>query len=106
LMGTRRACPACCLRDTLKAADLQMAGALTNFTIVHRSYPGIPTPFIAAIIDLDGGGTLKGTLRHFPPDEARLLQGLRVRVQFEPTSQLDRNRRRLVCHYFEPEQAL
>src|SRR5271157_4329551 len=31
-------------------------GVLRSFTIVHRAAPGVPAPFIAAIVDLDGGG--------------------------------------------------
>jgi uncharacterized protein len=103
LLGARRACPACCARESLEAFQLATAGSLQSYTIVHRSYPGVRTPFIAAIVELDGGGVLKGTLRNFPADPALLLKGLRVRVQFAPTEQHDRECRAFVCHYFEAE---
>jgi len=106
LLGARRACPACCARESLEEFQLAMAGSLRSFTIVHRSYPGVQTPFIAAIVDLDGGGVLKGTLRNFPADPMRLSRGLRLRVQFAPTDQRDREGRTFVCHHLEAEPAV
>ena len=35
-------------------------GRLYSYTVVYRSYPGIKVPFISAIVDLEGGGCLKG----------------------------------------------
>ena len=46
--------------------------------MVHRSYPGIAVPFVSAIVDLDDGLTLKGTLRDV--DIAILKPGMPVRL--------------------------
>lgn len=105
LLGTRRACPACFSRVSLERFQLATTGSLQSYTIVHRSYPGVKTPFIAAIVELDGGGVLKGTLRNFSADPVRLSKGLRVRVQFAPTEQHDQEGRAFVCHHFEAEPA-
>ncbi|HEY1752801.1 MAG TPA: OB-fold domain-containing protein, partial [Caulobacteraceae bacterium] len=48
------ACPACGARGQLAATKLASTGKLYNFTIVHRNFPGVPVPFISAIVDLDG----------------------------------------------------
>jgi uncharacterized OB-fold protein len=105
LLGARRVCPACCVRESLEECRLGTTGSLQSYTIVYRSYPGVKTPFIAAIVELDGGGVLKGTLRNFPADPIRLLKGLRVRVRFAPTNQHDREGRAIVCHHLEAEPA-
>jgi len=46
--------------------------------VVSRSYPGIAVPFVSAIVDLDDGLTLKGTLRDVAPHSLRA--GMPVRL--------------------------
>ena len=43
------------------AAALADDGMVRSFTIVHRAAPGVPTPYVSAVVDLDGGGTVKAT---------------------------------------------
>ena len=57
------------------------AGKLWTWSVVHRSFPGLKVPFVSAIVDLDGGPTLKGTV--IGVDPADLRQGLPVRVVFD-----------------------
>jgi hypothetical protein len=40
-------------RGALKPERLANTGRLYNYTIVHRSFPGVETPFISAIVDLE-----------------------------------------------------
>ncbi len=101
LVGVRMACPACHERTSLTPITLGETGTLQTWSIVHRSYPGVETPFIAAVVALEGGGALKGTLRDVEPDPRLLRFGLPVRVGFEDTRQRDREGRNLVCYYFE-----
>jgi uncharacterized protein len=56
-------------------------GRLYTWSIIERSYPGVAVPFVSAIIDLDGGPTLKGTLRGVAT--ADLVSGLPVQVCFD-----------------------
>ena len=58
-----RACQSCGKRDTIGAFRMADTGKLYNFTVVHRNFPGVPVPFISAIVDLDGGGTIKAQPR-------------------------------------------
>ena len=51
-------------------------GKLFSWSVVHRSYPGIAVPFVSAIVDLDDGLSLKGTLRN--ADAAALQCGMPV----------------------------
>ena len=63
-----RACRRCGGRGTLAAFRPGNSGTLYSWTVIHRSYPGIEVPFVSAVVDVDGGLTLKGTLRLDDPD--------------------------------------
>ena len=68
--------------------------------MVARSYPGVAVPFVSAIVDLDGGPTIKGTLRGVDP--AALVAGLPVRVRFDDAGgALDKEGAAFVGFHFE-----
>jgi uncharacterized protein len=75
------ACRACACRTPPAAIRAAETGKLYSWSVVHRSYPGVAVPFVSAIVDLDDGLTLKGTLRDVAEDE--LCPGLLVRVAFD-----------------------
>ena len=80
--GERAVCASCCARDAMTSIRLAETGTLYAYTIVHRSFPGVKTPFVDVIVDLDGGGHLKGTLEGVPADPAALRFDMRVRLAF------------------------
>jgi uncharacterized OB-fold protein len=82
-LESRRACPKCAAIGALEPARLAQTGRLFSFTIVYRSFPGIETPFISAIVALDGGGFLKGNLIGIDPRPEALRFDMPVRVQFD-----------------------
>lgn len=104
--GDRMACSACFRRDTIEAVRLGTKGKLYNYTIVHRSYPGVNVPFVAAIVDLDGGGTLRGTLLEVEPDPAKLTPDMPVDIVFRDTGQAGPDGKSFVSYYFVPAQAV
>lgn len=55
-------------------------GRLRAFTIVHRAAPGIPTPYVSAVVDLDGGGVVKANLVGIPADPDHVKLGMPVRL--------------------------
>src|SRR5476649_2325134 len=59
---------------------LGSTGKVRSFTIVHRAVPGVPTPYVSAIVDLDGGGAVKGNLQNVPPDPEHVKLGMPVRM--------------------------
>lgn len=75
------ACRACASRTPPDAFTASETGKLYSWAVIHRSYPGVAVPFVSAVVDLDGGMTLKGTLREV--DMAALRPGLAVRVVFD-----------------------
>jgi uncharacterized protein len=77
-VGSRRACPKCAALGTLEAVRLAEHGRLYTYTVVRRSFPGVATPFVAALVDLDGGGSIKGNLIGLDCDAIRFDMPLRV----------------------------
>ena len=59
---------------------LATTGKVRSFTIVHRTVPGIPAPYVSAVIDLDGGGVVKGNVVNTPPDPEHVKLGMPVRL--------------------------
>lgn len=101
----RLACAACGARtDALERFHPALEGTLHSAVIVHRSYPGAQTPFISAIVDLDGGPALKGTLRGtagLTPTAIR--PGQRVQVCFDDAlGRTDKDGNGYIAHYFTP----
>lgn len=80
--GERETCAKCTARGRMEPVRLAETGRLFTFTVVERSFPGVATPFIDAIVDLDDGGHLKGTLTGIAPDPAAIPFDLPVRVEF------------------------
>ena len=74
-------CRACGSRTAPVAVKLGASGTLYTWSVVHRSFPGVAVPFVSAIVDLEDGLTLKGTLR--TTDYASLHTGLPVTLVFD-----------------------
>jgi uncharacterized OB-fold protein len=73
-------CRACASRTPPEAFRASDRGRLHTWSVVHRSFPGVEVPFVSAIVDLDDGLTLKGTLR---VDPGALRAGMPVRLVFD-----------------------
>jgi uncharacterized OB-fold protein len=104
VLGDRMACASCGQRGALTSVRLGTTGKLYNYTIVHRSYPGVPVPFVSAIVDLDDGGSLRGTLLEVEPDPAKLPSDLPVSVVFRDTGQTAPDGQSFVSYFFVPAQ--
>ena len=72
-LGERNVCSKCFARDTIEPIKLNNKGKLYSYSIVFRSFPGIEVPYISAIVDLDGGGTVKGNLIDCEPDPEKII---------------------------------
>jgi uncharacterized protein len=80
----RRIACAACAGDELTRHRLADRGTVRAFTVVYRSPTKAPTPFVAAIVDLDGGGVIKSHLIGVLPDPAAVRPGMRVRLTTYP----------------------
>jgi uncharacterized OB-fold protein len=75
----RNAC-AKCGKTTFAKRSLDTAGRVRAFTIVQRAAPGVPCPYVSAIIDLNGGGVVKANLVDVSPDPASITLDMPVRL--------------------------
>jgi len=97
----RKHCAKCGARNSLQAAKLADRGTLVAFTVVERSYPGIPVPFVSAIVDLDGGGTVKSNLVALDATQRKSLKaGMKVALAFEQAPWGDEKGRKYMLFNF------
>ena len=83
--------------------DLGTIGVLHSFTIVHRSYKGISVPFVSAVIDMQEGGSVKGTLLDVDPVPEAITFGMPVKVVFGCASRMNPEAEGYLSHFFVPE---
>ena len=101
-VGQREHCGRCAARSSMEAITLGARGRLHSYTIVHRSYPGIKVPFVSAIVDLDGGGTVKGNLLDIEPTPEAIRFGMLVRVEFRDAAFASEEAGGHLVHVFVP----
>ncbi len=101
-IGARSVCARCGARDKMGPIKLSDHGTLYVYTIVHRSFPGIETPYISVIVDLEGGGTVKGNLINVAPDPEAIRMGMPVDVVYEIAPRKDQEGNEYLTYYFQP----
>jgi uncharacterized OB-fold protein len=74
----RNACAACFATD-FHRVELATSGEVRAFTIVSLAAPGIPVPFVAAIVDCDGT-SVRGNIINTPADPDHVSLGMKVRL--------------------------
>jgi hypothetical protein len=95
-------CGACGGRGTLQAVKLANTGKLYNWTIVQRSFPGAKVPFISAIVDLDGGGSLRGNLIDVEPSPEAIKFDMPVKVVYGDAGRKDKDGASYLAYFFAP----
>ena len=102
-LGERKVCSSCFSRDSLEAVKLNNTGKLYSYSIVCRSFPGIDVPYISAIVDLDGGGTVKGNLIDVEPDPEKIKFDMPVEVIFDDAlGRKDADGNSYISYFFKP----
>ena len=74
----RNAC-ASCESEEFKKVDVATQGIVKAFTIVSMAAPGVPTPFIAAVIDCDGT-SVRGNIVDVEPVAESVQLGMKVEL--------------------------
>ena len=74
----RNACAAC---GATEFADqpVSTTGEVRAFTIVAFAAPGVPVPFVAAVVDCDGT-SVRGNVINVEPDPEHVALGMKVRL--------------------------
>lgn len=101
-LGERKGCPSCASRDEMEAIRLSNKGELYVYSIVFRSFPGIEVPYVSAVVDLEGGGTVKGNLIGVEPDPDKIEMGMPVDVVYEKAPRKDAEGNEYLTYYFKP----
>jgi uncharacterized OB-fold protein len=102
-LGERAHCSKCGARDSMQATRLSNRGTLYVYSIVHRSFPGVEVPYVSAVVDLEGGGTLKGNLINVDPTPEKIELGMPVDVVFKDAlGRKDREGNSYVSYFFQP----
>jgi hypothetical protein len=101
-LGERDVCASCGARDAMKSEKLSNQGKLYVYSIVHRSFPGIEVPYVSAVVDLEGGGTVKGNLIDVEPVPEKLPFDLPVQVVYRKAPRRDKEGNEYLTYYFTP----
>ena len=102
-LGERSVCSKCFARDRMSTIRLEETGTLYSFSVVYRSFPGIDVPYVSAIVDLDGGGTVKGNLINIDPDPDKIDFGMKVKLTYQDAlGRKDKDGNSYLSYFFEP----
>jgi len=78
----RNAC-ASCSATSFTSTPVATTGEVRAFTIVSFAAPGVPVPFVAAVIDCDGT-SVRANLVNVDPDPDHVRTGIKVRLTTFP----------------------
>ena len=78
-LGRRNACAHC---GALAFTERRLAstGKVTSFTIVNRAAPGVPVPFVSAVVELGDGASVLANVVDVEPDPEHVQLGMPVRL--------------------------
>jgi len=103
LKSGRVACSKCGQTREFEPVQLSDRGTLWVYSIVHQSAPGIPVPYVAAIVDLPESVSVRCTLIDVEPDPAKLTFGMPVRMVTKKV-RTDKEGRDVIAFFFRPDE--
>ena len=74
----RNACASCGALD-FTTVPIATEGEVRAFTIVSFAAPGVPVPFVAAVVDCDGT-SVRGNIINVEPDPEHVHLGMKVQL--------------------------
>jgi uncharacterized OB-fold protein len=98
----RNAC-ASCGRSGFNKVDIPTEGEVRAFTIVAFAAPGVPTPYVAAMVDC-AGTSVRANLINIPADPEHVSLGMHVRLATEVVGTDDEGTE-AIGFGFEPKEA-
>jgi len=84
----RNACASCGKRE-FKKARVRNGARLKAFTIVHRAAPGIPAPYVSAIVETDDGTTVRSNVVNCEPTPEAVNLGMKLKLTTYPIGKDD-----------------
>lgn len=101
-LGQREVCPACSGRGCLSPMRLSDRGRVYSFTTIHRSFPGIPVPFVMAVVDLENGPSVRGNI--VGVDHTKVYFDMPVKLTYFDSQQKDTAGNPYIAFAFIPDQ--
>ncbi len=105
----RVACSKCTSTAPLQEVRLSDHGKLYVYSIVHQSVPGVPVPYVSAIVDLPEGVSVRCNLVDIEPDPAKLRFDMpvemvtrKVRERTEKTPEGTEETVDIIAFFFKP----
>ncbi|MCV7225835.1 Zn-ribbon domain-containing OB-fold protein [Mycolicibacterium komossense] len=100
--GRRNACANCSATE-FATATVATEGIVRAFTIVAFAAPGVPVPFVAAVVDCDGT-SVRANIVNTPPDPEHVTLGMKVQLTTFPLG-VDTAGVEAIGFGFEPQPA-
>ena len=100
-IGSRVACSKCGSGGPLSEVRLSNHGKLYVYSIVHQSFPGIPTPYVTAIVDLPEGVSVRCNLVDVDPDPAKIAFDMPVEMITKKVRE-DKEGNDVIAFFFRP----
>jgi hypothetical protein len=100
-LGRRVACSKCTSTDSFEEIRLSDKGTLWVYSIVHQSAPGIPTPYVAAIVDLPEGVSVRCNIIDIEPEPAKIEFGMPVEMVTSKVRE-DKEGNDVIAFFFRP----
>jgi len=107
----RVGCSKCMSTESPKEIKLSERGSLYVYSIVHQSVPGVPVPYVSAIVDLPEGVSVRCNLVDIEPDPAKITFGMpvemvtrKVRERKEKNAEGVEETIDIIAFFFKPSQ--
>ena len=100
-LGTRVACAKCTAAGPFTEIRLSNKGTLWVYSIVHQSAPGIPTPYVAAIVDLPEGVSVRCNIIDIEPQPEKIAFGMPVEMITKKVRE-DKDGNDVIAFFFRP----
>jgi len=107
----RIGCSKCTATDPLTEIRLSDRGSLYVYSIVHQSVPGVPVPYVSAIVDLPEGVSVRCNIVDIEPDPTKITFGMpvemvtrKVRERKEKTPEGAEETIDIIAFFFKPSQ--
>jgi uncharacterized OB-fold protein len=107
----RVGCSKCTSTDPPQEVKLSDHGSLYVYSIVHQSVPGVPVPYVSAIVDLPEGVSVRCNLVDTEPDPAKIKFGMpvemvtrKVRERTEKNAEGVEETIEIIAFFFKPSQ--
>jgi uncharacterized OB-fold protein len=100
-LSPRLACSKCFATGPFAEIRLSDRGTLWVYSIVYQSAPGIPTPYVAAIVDLPEGVSVRCTIVDVDPTPDHLHFGMPVELITRKVRE-DKDGNDVIAFFFRP----